>query len=151
MIEDEIDGKPVVIQLWKGTCQKFAGLQEFPGGIGAEVGVYHRIPGRARPTSLPFLPPAFAQFILDSIANLADDQLWWAFPELSPKIAFTLINPVTNQPFFSAGSEVSYWLNKWMDDDSYKQYQHDHPNQTPTTPTEYLLRYVINGKNYSPW
>jgi hypothetical protein len=97
-----IGGQPVVIQLWKGTCQKFLGLQNFPGGIGAEVGVYHRVPGRARPTSdsLSFLLAALAAFILGSIESLTDDQLWWAFPELNTRVEFTLTNPVTNRTFF---------------------------------------------------
>jgi hypothetical protein len=149
--EDIIDGQPVVIQLWKGDCQKFLGLQQFPGGIGAEVGVYHRMPGRARPTSLPFLPPPFAAFILASIGTLTDDQLWWAFPELNTRVAFTLTNPVTNQTFFNAGTETTYWLNKWMNDGSYTKYQSDQGNQTPSSTTDYLLDYRINGNSYPRW
>jgi hypothetical protein len=146
-----ISGRPVVIQLWKGTCQKFLGLPNFPGGIGAEVGVYHRVPGRARPTldSLSFLPAPFAAFIVGAIANLTDDQLWWAFPELNAQLTLTLTNPVTNQTFFTAGSETTYWLNKWMDDDSYESYQTG--NQTPNSPTDYLLDYTINGISFARW
>lgn len=91
VVEDTINGQPVVIQLWKGDCQKFLGLPQFPGGIGAEVGVYRRMPGRGRPTSLPFFPKLFADFILKAIAALSDDQLWWAFPELNTHIDFTLM------------------------------------------------------------
>jgi hypothetical protein len=149
-----INGQPVVIQLWKGTCKKFlGGLLNFPGGIGAEVGVYHRVPGRARPTvqSLSFLPAPLAAFIVATIATLTDDQLWWAFPELNTQIEFTLTNPVTNEPFFTAGPETTYWLNKWMDDDSYEKYQGDQRNQTPASPTDYLLDYRINGNGYPRW
>jgi hypothetical protein len=103
VVEDTINGQPVVIQLWKGWCPKFLGLQKFPGGTGAEVGVYRRIPGKVRPTSLPFLPPAVATFILNTIAGLSDNDLWWPFPELNAQIEYTLTNPVTNQTFFSAG------------------------------------------------
>jgi len=42
-IDTTINGHPVVIQLWKGWCQKFFGRSDFPGGIGAEVGIYRRI------------------------------------------------------------------------------------------------------------
>jgi len=146
-----IDGHPVVIQLWKGLCQKFLGLPQFPGGIGAEVGVYRRIRGRTLPTSLSFLPPAFANFILSKIETLIEDQLWWAFPELGTKIEFTLTNPVTNQTFFSAGAEVTYWLNKWMSERSYAKYQSDQGNQTPSSYTDYRLDYRINNKSYPPW
>jgi hypothetical protein len=56
VVEDVIDGQPVVIQLWKGWCQQFLGRSDFPGGIGAEVGVYRRIPGKALPADLSFVP-----------------------------------------------------------------------------------------------
>jgi hypothetical protein len=144
-----IDGQPIVIQLWKGTCQKlFKGL---PGGIGAEVGVYRRMPGRARPTSLPFLPRAVASAILQAISRLSDDELWWPFPELGTMIEFTLTNPSTGEPFFSAGPELTYWQNKWMDSGSYAQYGEDQQGQIPSSPTGYVLNYRINGKSYPAW
>jgi hypothetical protein len=149
-----INGQPVVIQLWKGTCQKFlGGVGNFPGGIGAEVGVYHRVPGRARPTldSLSFLPTPLATFIITTIATLTDDQLWWAFPELSTQIQFTLTNPVTKQTFFTVGPETTYWLTKWMDDDSYEKYKNDQGGQVPVSPTDYLLDYKINGNSFPRW
>lgn len=148
-----INGQPVVIQLWKGTCQKFLGSSDFPGGIGAEVGIYHRMPGRARPTlqSLSFLPAPLAAFIVSTIATLTDDQLWWAFPELNTQTQFTLINPVTNQTFYAAGPETTYWRNKWMDDDSYEQYQNDQRGGSPSSPTDYVLDYSINGISFQRW
>jgi hypothetical protein len=161
LVVDTIDGQPavingqaVVIQLWKGTCQKFlGGLSSFPGGIGAEVGVYHRVPGRIRPTldSLSFLPAPLASLIVATIANLPDDQLWWAFPELNAQIEFTLTNPVTNQPFFTTQPETTYWLTKWMDDDSFARYQNDQGGQTPPSQTDYVLDYTINGNKFSRW
>jgi hypothetical protein len=39
VLADKIGGEDVVIQLWKGHCQRFFGLDNFPGGIGAEVGI----------------------------------------------------------------------------------------------------------------
>ena len=149
-----INGQPVVIQLWKGTCQKFlGGLGNFPGGIGAEVGVYHRVPGRARPTmaSLSFLPLPLAAFIVTTIATLTDDQLWWPFPELGTQAQFILTNPVTNRTFFNVGPETTYWLTKWMDDDSYEKYQNDQGGQVPVSPTDYLLDYQINGTSFPRW
>ncbi|GAC1346741.1 MAG: hypothetical protein NVSMB27_10850 [Ktedonobacteraceae bacterium] len=164
VVEDTINGQPVVIQLWKGWCPKFLGLQNFPGGIGAEVGVYRRIPGKARPTSLPFLPPPVAAFILNTIATLSDNDLWWPFPELNAQIEYTLINPVNNQTFFSAGPESTYWLAKWMNDASYTKYQSDQGvrwswlpswwpgnSLTPSFAADYLLDYKINGKSYPRW
>jgi len=151
-IEDRINGQPVVIQLWKGTCQKFLGMNQFPGGIGAEVGVYRRIPGRARPAALPFFPPPLADVFLKPITSIPDNQLWWAYPELNTQISFKLVNPITNQVFFETTTETTYWLNKWMDDDSYAKYVKDQgPGRTPKSPLDYKLVYTINGKTYTAW
>jgi hypothetical protein len=152
---DTIDGHPVVIQLWKGYCEKFLGMEKFPGGIGAEVGIYRRIPGKGRPTSLPFLPPSVAALFLKPMAGLTDKDLWWAYPELKTKITFTLTNPVTKEVFFSTGKErETYWLNKWMNEGSYLKYKQDQgAGKTPrlTHEVEYQLTFTINGKTYKPW
>jgi hypothetical protein len=147
VLDDEIDGQPVVIQLWKGWCQKFLGLQFFPGGIGAEVGVYRRIPGKARPTSLPFLPPAFEAFVLSHLAALADNELWWPAPDLNARLEFRLVNSISNQTFFSAGPETSYWLAKWMNEPSYVRYWFDQGMRAPLLPDGYILEYTINGRS----
>jgi hypothetical protein len=153
IVEDIINEQPVVIQLWKGFCPKFFGLQFFPGGVGAEVGVYRRIPGRARPASLPFplnMSPLNTK-VLGALATLADNELWWPFPELGAEIEYTLTNPNTNQPFFSAGPEKSYSMAKWMDPDSYDKYREDQGRNTPTQLENYILDYKINGNNYPRW
>jgi len=36
VFDDTINGKPVVIQLWKGWCQQFLSSPNFPGGILAD-------------------------------------------------------------------------------------------------------------------
>ncbi|HLM24171.1 MAG TPA: hypothetical protein VK274_03900 [Pyrinomonadaceae bacterium] len=46
IVEDTINGKPVVIQLWKGWCQQFLSSPNFPGGVGAEIGIYERVTGK---------------------------------------------------------------------------------------------------------
>jgi hypothetical protein len=71
-IETKINGQPAVIQLWRGWCQKFLGLQDFTGGVGAEVGVYRREPRRLRPTSLPFLPPEMERNVLQALKVLPE-------------------------------------------------------------------------------
>jgi len=44
VVEDKIGGFPIVIQLWKGWCERLGGrYANFPGGMGAEVGVYRRV------------------------------------------------------------------------------------------------------------
>lgn len=149
-----IDNRPVVIQLWKGNCEKFSGLPQFPGGIGAEVGVYRIIPGKVRPQALSFLPPPTAAALLGPIRNLNDNQLWWAYPELNARIQFSLVNPITGKIFFSTGTETTYWLNRWMNPESYEKYKRDQGNgKTPASFHEvnYVLHYSINGRSYTPW
>jgi hypothetical protein len=55
VVEDRINGQAVVIQLWKGFCPQFLNAANFPGGTGAEVGIYRRIPGKqwSRPPMFP--------------------------------------------------------------------------------------------------
>jgi len=53
--------------------------------------------------------------------------------------------------FLTAGPDTTYWLNKWMDDDSYEQYQKDQRNQVPASPADYLLDYRINGQSFPRW
>lgn len=145
-VETEIDGEPVVIQLWKGWCQKFLGLPIFPGGIGAEVGVYRRIPGRALPGDLRFLPPPLEAFYVNAIARMAETELWWPAPDLGAQLTFDLINPLTGATVFTAGPQRSYWLTKWMNEDAYLRYAFDQRFRVPVLPDAYILEYRINGQ-----
>jgi len=151
VIDTNIDGQAVVIQLWKGYCPQFLGLASFPGGYGAEVGVYRRIPGRARPSAsaLSFLQGDFFAKVLNALSNLADNDLWWPFPELGATIECSLINPLNGQTFLHAGPQTGYWLTKWMETGDYGRYQRDHA--TPASSTDYILDYGINGKRYRRW
>lgn len=128
------------------------------------MGVYRKMPGRARPKSIPFLPPVAATFILANMARLTDNDLWWAFPELNARIEYDLINPFTNEPVFHAGPENSYWLNKWMNEDSYSRYRLSQgkkwpalPNwfpgnsRSPNLPTSYILDFKIDGLTGQPF
>ena len=152
-VETKIDGDDVVIQLWKGWCQKFLGMADFPGGIGAEVGVYRRISGRNQvDSSLLSSLPAPLVALIEAAITLGKDDLWWPFPELQTRLEFTLINPITQQVFFTAGPETSYWLAKWMNDDSYDQYQRDQgQGRTPGLSEQYVLDYRINGTICGSW
>jgi hypothetical protein len=163
IVEDKINNQPVVIQLWKGWCPKFLGSNLFPGGIGAEVGIYKRIPGRVRPSALPFLPPALATLILSTIGRISDNDLWWPYTDLGTTIEFKFVNPITNQVVFPAGPQTTWWVTKWMLDGSHSKYQHDQRrwswlplwwpgnSRTPTWPNDYKLDYSINGKSYTRW
>ncbi|MGH3926950.1 MAG: hypothetical protein ACRDTT_29465, partial [Pseudonocardiaceae bacterium] len=85
-------------------------------------------------------------FVLNKLASLADSELWWPAPELNTRIEFTLINPVTNKTFFSAGPENSYWLASWMSEQSYVRYWFDQGTRAPVLPDGYILEYKINGR-----
>jgi hypothetical protein len=150
--DTQLSGEATVVQLWKGHCQKFLGQASFPGGVGAEVGIYRRMPGRARPTALPFLPAALEAMVLSALSTLSDDELWWPFPELEAVIQLSLVNPITKEPFVATNPEATYWLTKWMDDESYSKYQSDQGvGRTPGSETEYTLMYTINGQGFAPW
>lgn len=166
--EVTINGQAVVIQLWKGWCPKFLGEipgalggANFPGGVGAEVGIYRRIPRKAKPTSLPFLPRPIEKLVINLIESLSANELWWPAPELNPQIQFRLINPVTKKIFFEGAPPVTnqYWLCKWMNDSSYSKYQADQGKRwrwlpawvpfnsnTPAASWDYTMDYTINGQ-----
>jgi hypothetical protein len=148
VVEDVIDGKPVVIQLWIGWCQKFLGNDEFPGGIGGEVGIYHRIPGKRPGEPHESIPEEMANAVLGPASALVHHDLWWAYPELNAEIEFELVNPKTGKTFFKAGPEKTYWLNRWMNPESYERYKADQDGDTPWFSVNYLMRYKINGKSY---
>lgn len=145
VVEGSVDGQPVVIQLWKGWCQKFLELDSFPGGVGAEVGVYRRMPHRARPVTLPFLPPPLEKLVLDRLAGAADNDLWWPDPKLATRLSFTLRNPDDQQPFFTAGPESTYWLTRWMDESSYLRWRIAQGPHAPLRPDAWILEYTVNG------
>ncbi|MFG1604998.1 hypothetical protein [Actinoplanes sp. NPDC049265] len=146
VVEDVIDGEPVVIQLWRGWCQKFLGNPVFPGGIGAEVGIYRRVPGKTRPASLDFLPAPLDSFYSGAIAGLSDTQLWWPAPDLGAELEFSLINPVTKEVAFRAGPQRGYWLTRWMNEDAYLKYTADQGFRIPFLPDAYILEYKVNGR-----
>lgn len=161
-IEVTLKGQPAVIQLWKGWCQKFLGLQNFPGGVGGEVGVYKRMPGRVRPTSLPGIPPPLASLVLGALSRLSDSEIWWPAPELADSVEFSLINPVNNMTFFAASPEKTYWVCKWMNDGSYSKYQRDQGRRwgllpwwwpgnsnTPPFSVNYLMNLKVNGLSFT--
>jgi len=163
VIEDEINGKPVVIQLWKGWCQQFLNRDDFPGGIGGEVGVYERVLDRQFPKQRPdFFPESTWSFLLGA-SKFADNRFWWPMDE-SYEIEFEFVNPITGEAMFHAGPQKTYWRNKWMDIDSYKKYSVSQGkrwswlpswfpknSRTPVFAGDYLIEYKINGKTYPRW
>lgn len=163
VVEDVIDGKPIVIQLWKGWCQQFLGRDDFPGGIGAEVGIYERVEGRGFPTDKPDEYPQLMWDFLHGASKLAGDNFWWPVAE-AYQLEMTFINPINNTVMFTAGPQDTYWLTKWMDTDTYDEYRRAQGRRwswlpawfpknsmTPVLAHEYILEYKINGKTYPRW
>ena len=161
VIEDEINGKPVIIQLWKGWFQQIG--TNLPGGIGAEVGIYERVKGRGFPTERPDFFPEPMWIFLHNASKLAGGNFWWPVADLN-EIEFDFINPVTDKVVFHAGPQRTYWLTKWMDIDSYLDFKIAQGKRWPWLPAEfpknsrvpalsenYVMEYKINGKTYPRW
>jgi hypothetical protein len=162
VIDDTINGQPRVIQLWKGRCEHFG--DEMPGGVGGEVGIYERIPGRTFPTSKPdFLPSHVWDFLVTTIQEREVNDFWWPVSDQN-EVEFDFINSVTNATIFHAGPEATYWMNKWMDHGSYEKYKDKQVkkhwwlpawfpgnSQTPSFASQNTMNYKINGKSYPKW
>ena len=71
---------------------------------------------------------------------------------------------MTETVVFRAGPEETYWLNKWMDPESYKRYKRTQGKRwqllpewfpenslTPPLAAGYVLEYHINGEPYPLW
>lgn len=117
VIEKKIDGRDIVIQLWKGYCPSY--IPGLVGGVGAEVGIYYKSwqPG-----------------------------LWWPDHQHEKKISFDLIFPSSKKVFFSANEIKCWWRHKWMSKESYDSYRRDNtsaPSLLKTT--EFKLKYKIVG------
>ena len=126
VINTEIDGRKVVIQLWKGYCPSY--LPGIVGGIGAEVGIYTKKN-----------PSIFG--------NLVPGEHWWPDHEHKKDISFTLVDPLSKDVFFTAESKHCWWLHKWMTEPSYIAYKQKH--EVPKSPDDYILKYTIQGKEYT--
>ena len=80
VIPGTINGVAAIVQLWKGRCERFCGTRlNFPGGVGAEVGIY--------------------------IKYQPGDKMWWPAPYVIPgfntSISWRLINPSTRTVFLA--------------------------------------------------
>jgi phosphatidylserine/phosphatidylglycerophosphate/cardiolipin synthase-like enzyme len=166
-----IDGQKVVVQLWKGWCERLGEVEGMPGGVGVEVGVYHRIPNQfakfvnqvggknilqQKLTDAlkgvipnPDLPKKI-QVLLDKVFNIADENLlWWPFPELNATVDFDFSfgNQSPDTLIFKAKAQKTYWRCKWMDAREWDKYAA--ANQAPTrlNSPSCNLRFKITGQN----
>ncbi|HSS20556.1 MAG TPA: hypothetical protein VLL54_10810 [Pyrinomonadaceae bacterium] len=163
VIDVEINGKPRVIQLWKGWCQQMYSSPLFPGGIGGEVGIYERLKGREMPAEKPDFMPGIFWEALKAASKKAPDSFWWPVTD-DNEVEFNFINPVNNKIVFHAGPQKTYWRNKWMDTSSFHDYRKStgkknkwlpvwwpKNTQTPNWAVNYIMEYKINGHTYPRW
>lgn len=95
----------------------------FPGGYGAEVGIY--TPGKGAPEAywLPYVQPKI-------------------------KIQFWLVDPINGDTIVHAGEEETWWRTKWMTTHSYRtKYLPTLPKGDPRVNDDlrFVLHYEING------
>ncbi|HTL38639.1 MAG TPA: hypothetical protein VL326_36160 [Kofleriaceae bacterium] len=162
-IETKIDGNDVVIQTWKGHIPR--GVPGMPGGIGGEVGIYRKEPGRKIPSVLEL--PALEQFpatvqplvktyvskIIGDLIAAAEQgvELWWPFPQLNAQIDMWFTNPATGHEFFAASpSEPAggYWMSRWMNYGSYVNYLGHEHLKVPRWAHEFVMEFGIKGNRF---
>lgn len=179
VIRTTISGEPVIIQLWKGWCQRFGGRWDaFPGGMGAEVGIYRKV-NDDEPHSGRYLfkkpvkkidkglhhfrttleKPARHIGPLKHMAGYLpprqasdgnpEGEVWYPYPELRTWLQFKLVNPWTQEEFFETRAQQTYWLTRWMAPYSYR---HKYPDaKKPPFAADFRLHYTINGVPQEPW
>jgi hypothetical protein len=139
-----LNGQPAVIQVWRGHCQRFLGDSNFPGGYGAEVGVYNLDGWGSR--SSDNIPNSGGLSQINSMMAGSDD-IWYPAPQLVEYINFDMVNPNSNEVFFSSEAQNTYWNCKWMEPDSYELYKR---NQNGNYPNDdiYILRFTVNNQQF---
>lgn len=142
-----IDGRHLVIQPWLGHCQKFLGVDRFPGGFGAEVGIYVTEPRQDPiPDGLAVLP--WMKVLLEGAHWFGGNHLWWPKFEAMFDISFKVINPVTGKVMLEKTEpKPTYWSNLWMQPGEYDRYKQDVGGQVPF-PSAYMMEIIVAGKKF---
>jgi hypothetical protein len=148
----------LVIQAWKGNCPHVPGL---PGGIGGEVGVYRREPGRTikGPRVVPDIDklPAWERplarrairWLLRRGQQIVDfdEQLWWPVEAQRERVAMTF--SYDGQTFFTAAQPDGYWLSRWMTYGSYLRFAAAR-RHVPTFAHDFAMAFSV-GKREFVW
>ena len=164
-IDTTIDGKDVVIQVWKGNCPHV--LPDLPGGIGGEVGIYRREPGRTIPNvldipALQLFPPAMrprvaaivSELIRQAITGLnTRTEIWWPYPALNAQIEMNFVHGKTVSEFFTASPETTggYWMSRWMTYRSYRNYTWSELLRRRVVPVpafKYTMEFAVKGQRF---
>gem|GEM_PF-1363711 len=162
-LDTVIDGHEVVLQAWKGDCPHLA--HRLPGGIGGEVGIYRKIPGKSIPRDLAIpalegFPAALrpeikliAETMIRDIVGWAEAgvPLWWPFPGLGVPIEMRLVNPRSGEVFFEADPPEpagSYWMSRWMSYESYALYAARELLDVPLVTQNYIMEFSVGGRRF---
>ena len=161
-LDTQINGQDVVLQVWKGNClDPVPGL---PGGVGGEVGIYQRVPGRQMPSVLEIPIPAEIPTVLHPIVRhvvsaMIEDAvkaldsgipIWWPYPQLGAQIDMTLLDPKSGAAFLVATPPEpanGYWMSRWMRYDSYLPYAVAQGANLPA-PTDYVMQFQIGNRKF---
>ena len=174
-------GKQVVIQCWKGYCEDavptmaIPGFQtlSFPGGQGAEVGVYEVDDAKSYPPSaddivsgiaadFPEVPllalAAYRKGVgawLDHLGFFASSHgsHWWpAEDAVVTPVSFTMKDRYHGDPLIDSYTTQTYWTCKWMHPLSYAQWTIDwmsrHKTFRAPLPTDFDLELTFDGVDY---
>jgi hypothetical protein len=146
-INTVINGQPIVIQPWLGHCQKFLGMDGFPGGFGAEVGIYVNEP-RKDPIPDGAGVPVWMKVLLEGAHWFGGAHLWWPKFECMFDISFKVINPITGKVMIEKTEpKPTYWSNLWMQPGEYDRYKKDVDGQVPF-PSSYQMVMTVAGKEF---
>jgi hypothetical protein len=143
-VPDTINGVDVIIQAWMGDCQQFLGRMDYPGGLGGEVGVYVLVP-EGRPLPDLTMVPLHLRPLFEVVAGLGATHVWWPDADMQPEIDFTIVNPVAGDVLVSAPRENNYWVNRWMEPQSYKRYKAAKAGSLPPSPIHYKMVFTVAG------
>lgn len=153
----QVGNRYLIVHLWKGYCNKFLWNNDFPGGIGAEVGVY-----LVQPDSWIDMHKgevATALDMADSIINpnsyykkaleIPNPHKWFPAWELDISMRFKLIDPETNQTVIETKEKPGYWCTEWLELDAYQEWERCRGGKIDGT--HLTLQYWINGVKQKDW
>ena len=176
-----VDGNPTTleIQCWKGWCGDFFQHLDidskisFPGGVGAEVGIYNpkkpaaddvfhlQLKGEGLLRESPFQPLIdpiraafeFSKYVREQAKQTDTHELWWADDEAvkatKQDVSFTFYDPAYDVPLLSKFSTDTYWTCKWMDEASYIEWRGKQKPKHSVVPKTVTTRTDIDAYDYT--
>ncbi|MBN2341869.1 MAG: hypothetical protein JXR45_10275 [Deltaproteobacteria bacterium] len=162
VLKTKIENETVYIQVWKGYCQRFADWSwvpksmryNFPGGYGAEVGVYYKDPKRF---ILAFSCPFIWKFLASNqMASLFCKKkgIWWPWynkksKKFHPQISFDLY--YKEKFLLSSQNSKTWWQTKWINENGFAKYMNENfegKKWNSEMEKEMELRFTINSKSF---